>query len=852
MRIRDNAISLLLLLLFLSCFTQIIAAQDDSSWYINKPIRSIEFEGLQHVDRNELETITEQFIGKNFTESLFMDLHSKLYALNYFERIEPVARKLEGGEAVKVVFKVTERPIIDNINIDGNKSVRKSAILDAILLKRDDILTKNKLTADETAIKELYLEKGFPNVAVSTSTEENENRNTIDVTFTIDEGRQTRVREVKFSGNSFASDKTLQNQLKTKEQSLFYSGVFQENLIQKDKENIKTYYHEHGYIDAEVEEVTRTVDETENNKNFLILTFYIDEGRQWIFGGMEFEGNKLFSDEELEQKISLDEGDVLDLTRLNRDFQRVTDLYYNDGYIYNQINRNTKRDEQNRTVTYEVSIVEKGRAHIENIIVKGNEKTKDKVAYREIPLESGDVFSKDLVIDGVRNLYNTGLFSNVTPETPFGSAEGLMDLVYNVEEAKTTTINFGLTFTGQAGDFPVLGFLRWTDNNFRGLGEKFSIGTELSGRTQNLNFSYDTNWLFGRRLGGGLDFTFSHTNHEDVRQDTEFPRFDEDDYNDNDAAPDPYESMDEYQDALGDNESIDDAHLMEYDEYEVGVGVNTGYTFHTNYGRFGTGTGLKTGLSYIDYNADIYRPYNPATRENHREWRFNNRWWTRFSWDTRDYIFSPSSGFYLSETFTYGGGILGGVSHYLKSHTKGEYFHTLLDIPVFPSWSFKTVVALHSAISFIFPQYYQNEDGKWTRGIQASTSYMLYTDGMNTDRGWPRRYNGETMLDNWAELRIPIAEQVLWTDLFFRSTGFWEDRANFGFYNTDAIVDYRFSYGAGFRFTIPNLPLGLYFTRLFSIDESGNVVYEPGPLFSDPDDPNSGWRLVLTINIDLM
>ncbi len=843
----------IVLLLFVFISTSVPLFSQDGPWYMNKPITAVEFEGLEHVEESELETITEPFVGKEFTESLFIDLQSKLYALNYFERLEPNAIPITSArEKVKIRFTVTERPIVDDIEIDGNKSVRKADILDAILLKRDDILTKNKLSSDETAIRDLYLEKGFPNIQVGSTTEENEKRNTVTITFQVDEGRQTRVRTIAFSGNSFVSDKTLRKELKTKEQSLFHSGVFQENNVEMDKEAIETYYNERGYIDARVVDVTRKLDETDDNKSYLILTYYIEEGRQWTYGGMEFEGNKLFSDEELREKIELEKGDVLNLTLLNRDFQRVTDLYYNDGYIYNQISRDIQRDEQNRSVSYRINIIEKGRAHIENIIVKGNEKTKDKVAYREIPLETGDVFSKELVLEGMRNLYNTGLFANVAPETPFGSAEGLMDLVYNVEEAKTTNINFGVTFTGQAGDFPVVGFLRWTDNNFRGLGEKFSIGTELSGRTQNLNFSYDTNWLFGNRLGGGVDFTFSHTKNTNVRQDVDFPRFTKEDYENEIAVPDPYETMDEYEAALENNEGIDDAYLMEYHEYEVSLGVRSGYTFHTNVGRIGTATGFSTGLTYIDYDDTIYRPYNPATRENHRNWRFNNRWWTRLSWDTRDYIFSPSKGFLLSETFTYGGGILGGVSHYLKTTTKGEYFHTLLDLPVFSNWNFKTVLALHSSFSLILPQYYR-EDGEWKKGIQASTSYMLYTDGMNTDRGWaPRRYNGEAMWDNWAELRIPISEQVLWTDLFFRSTGFWEDRSKLGFYTDEAIVDYRFSYGFGMRFTIPNLPLGLYFTRLFSIDENGNVQYEPGPLFSDPDDPDSGWRLVLTINIDLM
>ena len=828
-----------------------LAAQEDQAWYIDKPIVDIEFRDLQHVSESELEPIVKPFIGQNFSDSLFMDLQSKLYALNYFSRIRAEAdSKTAAREQLVLIFTVEERPIIDEITINGNRNVRDSEILDTILLKRDDILTKNKLTVDENAIKDLYLEKGYPNVEVASEREVDDEENTVRVIFNIEEGSQTRIRSIQFSGNTFASDDTLRKQLVTKEQSFFHSGVFKQNQLEQDKTKIEEYYRQRGFVDAQVVEVTREVLESSGNKNFLELTFFLEEGAQWTFGGIEFEGNKLFSDEELLDRVTLDEGETLNLSQLQQSFTRISDMYYNDGYIYNNISRQEQRNPENRTISYTINIVEKGRAHIENILVKGNDKTQDKVIYREIPLETGDIFSKEKVITGMRNLYNTGLFTNVAPETPYGSAEGLMDLVINVEEAKTTNINFGITFTGQAGEFPVIGFLRWNDNNFRGLGEQLSIGTELSGNRQNLNFGYQTNWLFGRRMSGGIDFDIAHTKNTDVRQDILDERFTKEQYDNDEAAPDPYDSYEEYQEALENGETIDDAYLMEYDEWEFSTGLSTGYTWILGGGRLGTSTGLRTGLSYIDYDAGIYRPYNPAVRDNLNQWRFNNRWWSRVYWDTRDFIFAPSNGYYFGQTLTYGGGILGGVSHYVKTQTKGEFFHTLLDIPVFDDWNLKTVFALHSSLSFILPQFYNNE-GSWTTGIEASTSYLLYTDGMNIARGWPRMFNGEAMWDNWLELRIPIAEQVLWSDIFFRTTGFWEDRSEFGFI-TDSPEDYYFSYGGGIRFTIPNLPLGLYLTKLFKLDNDGNVLWEGGPIFSDPEDETSGWRLVLTINIDLM
>jgi outer membrane protein insertion porin family len=422
-----------------------------------------------------------------------------------------------------------------------------------------------------------------------------------------------------------------------------------------------------------------------------------------------------------------------------------------------------------------------------------------------------------------------------------------MDLVINVEEAKTTNINFGLTFTGQAGEFPIVGFLKWTDNNFRGLGEKLSIGTELSGQKQNINFSYNTDWLFGRRWSAGVEFKFEHSLIDDVQQDRDFPRFSDSEGSDSDNVPDPNDYPDE-------GSEVDPAFLMEYDQWDISLGLNTGYTFHTNLGRLGTHTGARTGLSYVDYDESLYRPDNSTTRENNQEWRFNNRWWGRLSWDTRDYVLAPSSGFYLTETFTYSGGILGGINNYLKSEAKAEYFLTLIDQPVSDSWNFKTVLALHSQLSLIFPQFY-HDGSKWTTGVSADTTSLLYTDTFNTDRGYETaRQDGQAMFDNFIELRIPISEQVIWGDLFFRTTGHWDDRSDFDLsfqYDPGTENGYRFSMGGGVRFTIPNLPLGLYLSKGFTI-QNGQVVWDGGELFRDPDDPTSGVDLVLTINMDMM
>ncbi len=842
---------LLLALLFFSIAGLLFSQTTETGpWYMGKPIKEIQFEGLNHVNPSDLEGITSQFIGSLYSPGVYKDLQSKLFALDFFKKFSAEAEPGDSeSSSVVIIFSVEERPLVDDIKISGNNKIRKGDILDSILLKRDDIFSTTKMKYDIDAIVDLYLSKGYPDVSVEADSFELSN-NTVEVTFTVNEGSQTRIKEILFSGNTVFSESTLKSKLSIKAQSLLSSGVFEENKLQSDKLALETYYKDRGYLDVKIVEIKREVVESDNGRNYLALTFFFEEGEKWTFGDLIITGNELFSEEVLLNLINHKTGDVINKSRFDIDFARLSDLYYNDGYIYNDIQLNEKRDEQNHTISYSLNIIEKGRAHIENIIIKGNVKTLDYVLYREIPMREGDVFSKDKVIAGIQNLYNTGLFSAVAPETPYGSAAGLMDLVINVEEGKNTDIQFGVTFTGAAGDYPMAGFLKWNENNFMGKGQILSIGTELSPVKQSLTLGFNEKWFMGRRWSVGGNFSFTHQKYSGILQDIMPVRFTEEEYNDEVAAPDPYNSQAEWEAAINNGESIDSAYLMEYDNYKFSLGANTGYTFHTFLGRFTTATGASSSLNNITYDKYVYRPYNPAIRNNLDNWLFNNRIWLNLVWDKRDFVMNPTNGFLLNQLTTYTGGFIGGNTHYIKSQSKAEIFFKLVDIPVSENYTFKTVFAAHTSFSAMLKQFYYDENAGWDWNINATTGDMLYTDGMNIARGWPFMQNGKAMWDNWIELRMPIAENILWGDLFFSGTGFWTELTDVDIAENNFIDNFYFSFGGGIRFTIPGLPIGLYLTKRFKIND-GSIVWEGGDIFYDADDPDSGMNLVIAFQFGL-
>lgn len=869
-------------ILALIVFTAGFATAQDSEWYVGKPIEDIRFEGLENVDPADLEAIAEPFIGRDYSDAVLLDLQRRLYALDFFQVIIPNAvRADQEGSAVVLRFDVTERPVVDAVRFVGNSRVRSADLLDVVLLKPGDMITRSKLRLDEEAVRELYLERGFPDVEVSARTESTDLASAESVVFSIDEGNQVTIREIQFSGNAFASESTLRGQMASKQQSIFNNGAYRESLLEEDRRAIEAYYHDRGYIDAEVVDIqTELVEDGEEERTYVVLTVYIEEGDQYTYGGMTFEGNTIFSDEELGDLVRQQPGSVLNFTRLEQDFIRVADLYYENGYIFNEIDRREVRDEANDTISYIVSIVERNRAHIENIIIKGNEKTKDYVLYRELPFQVGDIFSANRIRQGLQNLANLQYFSSITPEYPQGSAPGLMDLIINVEETSTADMQFGAAINPADDGFPVSAQIQFQDSNFLGRGQTLGAGLNFSVNRQSLSFNFLERWLFERRWSAGLDLTIDREIETGVQQDILYPVFSRNDPN---AVPDPfqgyyvfterteyptgsgevYEAGEIFPDPVsndlidtydldtdyeyarqvsGGSGAIPEEYTMSYTEWDISIGGTTGYRFPTAAGRLSLSTGLRSGINYVSYNDLVNRPFDFAIRENLNTWQFVNEWRLSTSLDSRDFYLSPSSGFYTSQALRFVGGVLFGNRHYIRSDSTGQAFFTLFDVPVSSAWSWKLVLALNSQLSVILPQFWVPEDYRTDPQQPIVGTDLIFLDGMFNGRGWDVE-SGEALWSNWLEFRMPIAEQVLWFDTFFDAAALYQDRTDIG---QGSIENMLFGFGAGLRFTIPQFPIRLYLAKRFRV-QNGAIQWQAGDFFDRDDRPGSGLDFVFSI-----
>jgi outer membrane protein insertion porin family len=808
-------------------------AQESGEWYQGKPIRNIVFEGLVHISASELEGIVSPFIGRLFNDDIFWEIQGRLYALEYFDMITPSAVPTDAlGTEVILRFAVTERPTVSKITFVGNSKVRRSELLGVISLKVNDVANQLKLRVDETALANKYLEKGFPDVTIRSEIQPDK-ESTVALTFYINEGEQITIDEFRFEGNSTFSNRTLRGQLSLKAKGILNDGAFQEAKLIADRAAITQYYHDRGYIEAEVTDVVRDVRKDEKGTNVMTITFRIYEGRIYNFEGISFEGNKIFSTEQLEKLVRSKTGETVNARQVEADLQRVADLYYENGYIFNSINRDESRNPEEGVVSYKITIVERGRAHVERILVRGNTKTKDHVILREIPLEPGDVFSKTKLMDGLRNLYNLQYFSNVIPDTPQGSSDSLMELVLDVEEQPTTDIQFGLTFSGSSDPdaFPISAMVQWNDRNFLGSGNMVGAEVNASPETQSLALEYTQQWIFGLPLSGGFDFTVQHTKRQ-AAMDNEAPFFNGDE---DGAYPDGFSSYDEYYDA---SKLPPAGYLMDYNQWSLSLGFSTGYRFSTPLGNLGVGGGVRSGIVRNIFDAGLYRPFDPVLRGGNNVWTPANSLWTSVSLDQRDIYYDPSRGYYAIQRFGYYGILPAEREHYTKLDTKAEYFLTLFNFAITDTYNLKAVFGIHSGLSFIFPQIARDRP-------EIEDANKLVVDGMFVGRGWTgeRQNRGLALWENWAEIRMPLVPGILALDWFFDAAAVKDTPGNF--FTGFRMEDMRFSFGGGFRFTIPQFPFRFIFAKRFKVVD-GEVQWQRGNIWRNSSRENSGIDFVIS------
>ena len=472
-----------------------------------------------------------------------------------------------------------------------------------------------------------------------------------------------------------------------------------------------------------------------------------------VVKNVEFSGNTVFTSDYLKSIMQIPKESVLNFVLVNQKLREIEDLYLKQGYMLVSIpNVQVSADG-----TLHIDISE---GIVEDIVIVGNEKTKNYVITRELKLKKGKPFNKFLASRSMERLYNLGYFEDVNMKLlPGKTNEHDVIIEIDVIEQKTGIVTVGAGYSDADG---TVGIIELGDTNFRGTGDKVNLHWEFGGAGDGKNYtlSYTRPWINdnGDSLGASI-----------------FNRiYKYDDY-----------------DANGDK-------VAEYDKRRKGWNLTWGHVsdeYRTNYFNFES-----SKESYDDHDGfetgevmDKYLAKNNITDYHDSDWYkaimdnfgTTNSFTFTHVFDNRDNYFNASKGRRISFAAQWGGHGLGGDYDFYKFTAEGRFYKALGN---------GHILALRLMGGYI--------DG------DVSYGNLFDLGGSDTLRGYEDdQFKGKKMYAATLEYRFPIAKKVQGV-LFTDAGSTWGiDEGKIPWYTDDDSLNW--SVGVGIRLQTPIGPIRL-------------------------------------------
>lgn len=455
-----------------------------------------------------------------------------------FEEITADAQRVTGG--IEVTFYVKRKMrFAGPLQVEGNEEFSESKITSESGLKDGYLYGEADFAAAAAKVRQAYQKKYFADAKVAYRTEQISG-NDVRVTFVVTEGVQQKVSDYVFEGATHAVDVSV-----WREFQLGYElpptdfdiqelreaindlpwwnplGWFTDSPVTPDQqaqccEKLAAVYRNHGYLDVKVSGPRRVP----AGDGKIQVAFDVVEGPQYHVGQSSIKGLTRYAEDDVKQKSDLPQpGVIAGQSVLDEAAHRVEvavgsgDSGLADTRV--AVRRMPTADPQTVDIVYQVT--EGVPVVINEVKVRGNDYTMDKVIRREIALGPGDRMLSDRAERSKRRLENLDYFSRVqyyletTDKGKDANGAEYRDLVYEVEEKNTGSFMVGL---GASTVDSVYISAEVNQNNFdlfaptklfRGAGQKGRIYVAWGPRYQSAEVGFVEPYFLDRMLELSVD-----------------------------------------------------------------------------------------------------------------------------------------------------------------------------------------------------------------------------------------------------------------------------------------------------------------------------------------------------------
>jgi outer membrane protein insertion porin family len=473
---------------------------------------AVQIEGLNAIQADTVMAYLGFAKGEPVSAAELNDAYKRLVGSGLFDKVTIDPR------GATLVVKVTEFPLINRINVEGNKRLKDDDLLALLQSKPRYVYNPAMAEQDAEAIADAYAAKGRVAAQVQPVIIRRP-QNRVDLVFEVVEGKNTEIERITFSGNRAFSDARLRRVIGSKQAGilrfLISADTFDPQRVEFDKQLLKDFYASRGYVDFDAVAVTS---ELATQEDAYFVTYEIREGQQFSFGTItavsEIEGVDAAA---LQDLARIRDGSTYNPTVVDRATARMEKRLQQEGYGFVRVDPRVTRNPRDGKLDIEFAVVRGPRVVVERIDIEGNETTLDRVVRNRFTTVEGDPFNPREIRAAAERIRALGYFSTVDVQAREGSADDSVIVDVNVEEQGTGSFSLGGTYALGQGVGVMLGF---TETNFLGRGQYLNIEFTGGADYRNYALGFAEPNLFGRDLRAGFNAFYNETDWQDGKFDS--------------------------------------------------------------------------------------------------------------------------------------------------------------------------------------------------------------------------------------------------------------------------------------------------------------------------------------------
>jgi outer membrane protein insertion porin family len=448
-------------------------------------VSDIRVDGLQRIGAGTVFTYLPVERGDTLDAARAAQAIRALYKTGFFEDV-----RLDRQGDILVVT-VSERPAINKLTITGNKDIHTEDLMKGLKdigLSEGETFDRHSLDQVTQELTRQYNNRGKYNVEIVPSIARLD-RNRVDVTIAIKEGKAAKIRHINLVGNETFEQKDILDDWESRESNWLSwyrrDDQYSREKLSGDLEKLNEYYLDRGYIDFSVDNTQVAISP---DKRDMFLTAGLTEGEPYTISSVEVSGDTILPADQIKRLVLLKEGQTFSRKILEVTSDAITNTLSNIGYAFAQVNPVPQIDRDKHTIGLNLQVVPGPRVNVRHIQFKGNNRTSDEVLRREMRQFENAWYSQAAIDRSKVRLQRLGYFDKVEVETrPVAGTPDQVDVVYNVTETNSGSFTFGLGYSQLSG---ITTSIQVSENNFLGTGNRVSVEASSNSYLKRYSFSF--------------------------------------------------------------------------------------------------------------------------------------------------------------------------------------------------------------------------------------------------------------------------------------------------------------------------------------------------------------------------